>query len=516
MLVNYKKFCFFLVFMFVSLQAPFEEVGKKRFFRLEHWRFSKKAKCLIVFAIIAVMLISVFAFLPKESTSKASVIPQSTSPTGSPTASPTATPSPTKASNPWTDWIQPAGQAIAPPTPKSPGVIETAQIINSTVWRKVAANAWNYFQPGVGVDANTGLPYAGTGGFPYFTDWDLGAYIQAVIDAQEIGLIGTDGNWGSYARLDKVLTFLETRELNSTTGYPYWFYQSADGKDDHSMSDTSTALVDIVDTGRLFVALNNLKAYSQASNFNWTSRINNIVYNNNVVDTNTNTIVNITTNGNGNRSNYAALVPDIKSETGSVSIYSYYYDSGYASFWPQLANVPNSILTAIVNSPNITSPYGNASLPLAGITGDPLLCSVFELNNNSSALLALSKQIYLAHEAYYNATGKYVAFSEGNSPSGFVWEWVVMPDGTLWTAGGSGGSISSDPVYYTKIAFGFLALYNTTFARNMVISLEQQLPDPTNGYSDGADNSGDVVSDLGSNTNSLILDAALYYIQNNP
>ena len=47
----------------------------------------------------------------------------------------------------------------------SPGLIESAQTINSTVWMEVAANAWAYFQPGVGVDDNTGLPYAGGTGF---------------------------------------------------------------------------------------------------------------------------------------------------------------------------------------------------------------------------------------------------------------------------------------------------------------------------------------------------------------
>ena len=54
------------------------------------------------------------------------------------------------------------------------------------------------------------------------------------------------------------------------------------------------------------------------------------------------------------------------------------------------------------------------------------------------------------------------------------------------------------------------------FARNTVIYLEQRLPDPSGGYAEGADNSGNVVSMVGSNTNGLILDAALYYIQNNP
>ena len=59
--------------------------------------------------------------------------------------------------------------------------------MNSSVWRQVAANAWNYFQPGIGVDANTGLPNSGYG-VPYFTDWDLGVYIQAVMDANTTGV----------------------------------------------------------------------------------------------------------------------------------------------------------------------------------------------------------------------------------------------------------------------------------------------------------------------------------------
>ena len=68
------------------------------------------------------------------------------------------------------------------------------------------------------------------------------------------------------------------------------------------------ATIDIVDTGRLFVALNNLKVY----NPDWAQRINNIVYNQ-------------VANQVGNRTNYAALIPQIKS-SGFVlnDIYAYY------------------------------------------------------------------------------------------------------------------------------------------------------------------------------------------------
>ena len=154
---------------------------------------------------------------------------------------------------------------------------------------------------------------------------------------------------------------------------------------------------------------------------------------------------------------------------------------------------------------------------------DPLLCSVFELNNSNSPLVSsLAYQVYLAHEAYYNATQKFVAFGEGDDYSGgFIVEWVVLVNGTTcntWniTQSGSNAYLNINPIIYTKIAYSFLSLYQTTFARSMVIYLEQTIPDSTNGYSYGASNNGTLVSQVGSNTNGLILDAALYYIQNNP
>ena len=67
-----------------------------------------------------------------------------------------------------------------------------------------------------------------------------------------------------------------------------------------------------------------------------------------------------------------------------------------------------------------------------------------------------------------------------------------------------------------KWHFSFLAIHNQTFARNMVIALEKALPTPTNGYYDGMDIGGTLdAGNPGSDTNSLILDAALYYLQNN-
>jgi hypothetical protein len=499
--VNYKKIRSLLNLKLASLQAPTESEPKKSFLNHNRWRISKKAKGLIVFAIITVMLISIFSFLPKETPPQA--LPQSTdTPNPTPSLTPQST-NPTNAPNPISGLSQifsnVAGgvvQAFSPP--KEPGLIESAKTINSTVWRQVAANAWAYFQPGIGVDPNSGLPYAGSTSCPRFTDWDLGVYIQAVIDAQKINVTGTDGPWGSYARLDKVLTFLENRDLNTTTGYPFWFYDAATGKVYAELPD-----VDVTDAGRLFIALSNLKVY----NSSWAERIDNLVY-----------------NRFGNRSDYAALVPSIKNESYiATSIYAYYVASGFAGFWPNdLSDAPSMILNNMFSSENVTT-YG-ISLPKAAISCDPLLCSVFELNNNDARLLAFARQVYLAHEAKYNATGVFVAFSEGSSVStGFIYEWVVRPDGSTWniTNGAQTWYFDTNPIIYNKVAFSFLALYNTTFARNMVVYLEQSLPYPTSGYSDGADynidgNNRNLVSGVGSNTNGLILEAAVYAIQNNP
>src|SRR3990172_6498502 len=68
-------------------------------------------------------------------------------------------------------------------------------------WLDLADTAWNYFQPGKGVDATTGLHQASLD-WPYFTDWDLGLYIQTIIDAAKVGILSSEGAWGANARLE--------------------------------------------------------------------------------------------------------------------------------------------------------------------------------------------------------------------------------------------------------------------------------------------------------------------------
>ena len=227
LVVNFNKSCPHPLVRLISLEKSLKNTPKKGSFWLNHLRFSKKAKCLIVIAIIAVLSISSFVFLTKQGARISNVVPPSgnnstVTPNPTATSHPKATPAPGIAISKGSSGVT----QIMDPT--KPGIIGSAQTINSTVWLKVAEAAWAYYQPGFGVDSYTGLPYADIG-FTGFTDWDLGGYIQACIDAQKLGLIGNNSAWDFSARINKVLTFLEERTLNAY-GYPYEFYNSTTGK----------------------------------------------------------------------------------------------------------------------------------------------------------------------------------------------------------------------------------------------------------------------------------------------
>jgi hypothetical protein len=458
------------------------------------WHFSKMEKIIIGITISAILLVSAFGFIMNaEKPAPTEVVPVVNDPTASPSPSPdtiqATSPSPSTTRKPTQIPSTGAVPTIDAQINKPPGLIESSQHLNSTVWKAIAQNAWAYYQVGRGVDSTTGLPAAGYG-WNYFTDWDLGVYIQAVMDAEQLGLITKTGEWGANARLEKVIRFLETRELNSTTKVPYWFY-SSDGTGYLTQNS-----IDVIDTGTLFVALYNLKLYEPT----FASRINNFVYN----------IYN-------NRTDYPGLVKSIQNAGSSSSIYTYYCARGFEYFWPsELKGIPEKILDNMYSRTVIT--YGNVSLPGgAALTCEPLLYSLFYLDTNQR-IKNLVNSTYFAHEAYYQATEKFVAFSEGDSQYGFIWEWVVSPDGETWKISNGQTYIEINPIIYTKVSLSFLAIYNSTFAKNMSIYLEKVSPEPKNGYYQGADFNTDpslatVLDKIGGNTNALILAAAKYALQ---
>jgi hypothetical protein len=364
-------------------------------------------------------------------------------------------------------------------------VIKTPGVDGAAYWMSLATNAWQYFQVGNSVNSATGLHASGQD-YPYFTDWDLGVYIQAIIDAEKLGIISNNGTYGADWRFNKILTFLETRPLTSD-GQPYDRYCTANGQNQDDSAQVAT------DAGNLLVALNNLKDYRP----DLASLIDYIVY---------------------NRTNYGPECEAVSAIAGSVNIYDYYVVCGFADFWPSpFSSEANTILNNIVNASTVET-YG-VVLPEAKITSEPLLLSIFNFQQPDARLLNLSRQVYLAEEARYNATGKYTAFSEGNivgvNGVTYVWEWVVLPDGSTWVIEKDQTSvISVTPVVYLKVAVGLDAIYNTNYTQSMVDAIEP-VSLTNSGYRDGVNENGQVVSTVIDKTNGLILAAALYAINNN-
>ena len=330
---------------------------------------------------------------------------------------------------------------------------------SNAYWLRLAGNAWRFFQPGVGVNAGTGLHSASVG-WPYFTGWDLGVYLCAVMDAQQLGLISSDGAWGSDFRVDKVLSFLETMPLTGDN-IPYLWYKSDTGLPAFDLSSDAT---NACDYGALLVALHRLAVLKP----DLAGRIGNIV--------------NVRLNTGRLASGVIASQP-----------YDYYVAHGFEYF-------------GYGNYAAISGALG----VLNNLEGLPKVLGMVNLGSDS-ALAKLTWNVYLAHEGRYNATGKFTAFGEGNtglsSPS-YVYEQVVTSNGSSWAI-----EPYVTPIVYFKVAASFLAYYNTSFARNMVSFLEPRLLTASSGYMDGVDESGRVVSTVIDKTNGMVLDAAWYAIQ---
>jgi Protein of unknown function (DUF3131) len=368
---------------------------------------------------------------------------------------------------------------LASPVYLQIGNNELKPVVGSrTYWKALAANAWEYFQPGKGVNTATGLHGAGLG-YPYFTEWDLGTYIQAIIDARELGILQKDGQWGFDYRVGKILNFLETRQLTSD-GLPYSWYDSTTGE---PYGDAPTFSID---EGKLYMALYNLKLLCPD------------------LAQDIDSVVKV-------RNNNTALLSDPKSWLTSTDFYCYYVASAFKAFkfegWDV---VPSSIINTIVSQPNVTA-YG-VELPSAHISVEPLLLTFFEVNPQDPKLTWLLSQVDLAQEARYNATGHYTAFSEGNTgldnPS-YVYEFVVDSDGSTFKV-----APATTPIAYFKVAVGFNAIFNTEYTTNMMESVEGKL-ESSNGFQDGVAEDGRVVGTIIDRTNGLIISAAKYAIENN-
>lgn len=368
--------------------------------------------------------------------------------------------------------------------------IADAQSNSSDFWLNLGRDAWSYFQPGVGVDSGTGLAHNNAGSNE-FTDWDLALYVQAILDAEKLGIVSSNGTWGANDRLNKVLTFLETRPLMND-GLPYATYYSTTGKNSANRDQVAT------DAGCLFVSLKNVETAKPELK----QRIDYIVYN--------------VTNYERGKVAIDNLLGDIQR---GPTMYDHYVAYGFACFWPERFSSKAVALLNYSLSRPVVDCYG-INLPSTEITMEPLLLELFNIAQPDQRIIELSKNAYLAQEARFNMTGKYTAFSEGGTDSGvFVYELIVSSDGRTWvlqTIDSSFGKtiISITPIVYLKAATGFLALYNTPYAQNMVEYLLKAVPN-NGGFGLGVDENGRVIAMVPDVGNGLIVSAARYAVSKN-
>jgi hypothetical protein len=348
-------------------------------------------------------------------------------------------------------------------------------------WIELAKIAWRYFEPGVGVNEKTGLHKASLY-WSGFTDWDLGGYLITILYAEKIGLINKEGEWGADKRIEKVLDFLERRELKEG-GIAYWEYDT-DGKPLYPTSKTNPS-----DSGRLLIALYMIKKYKPY----FSSRIDNIVY---------------------KKHNYSQIAMDSNAWKTTSDFYAYYVAHGFKFFgfddYVPVANALNE-LNSIRNREKVNV-YG-MKLPKADITMEPLLHIIFELEPNEE-IMQYTYNAYLAQELRYKNTNKYTAWSEGNAPKPgpyYVYEWIVLRDGRTWIITPK----QIIPITYIKAAIGLHALFNTNYTKNMVdyIISKFEVEGLDKGFYEGVNTAGEVILERIDKTNTLIIEAAYYAIK---
>lgn len=360
-------------------------------------------------------------------------------------------------------------------------------------WVSWASIAWRFFQPGVAVDVDTGLCGAGLiHGWHYFTEWDFGTYIMAVLDAEKIGLLPRDGLWGSTDRLNRVMAFLRNREI-APNGVPYHWYDARTAAPARALSNGTTGVSDL---GNLLIALHAVKVQRPE----YAADVDYVVY---------------------TKMNLTGLASDPSAwSSNTAGVYRWYAAYGFKFFgFDVYAPVRDSLglLGELLNGPQVVT-Y-NVSLPVTEFTSEPLLLGALHLPYNAD-LMELAYRAYLAQENRFRATGRFTAFSEGNTNSNpdYVYEWIVTPGGETWTVLPGGGT----PVVFLKVGFGFYALFRSQYALDVINHVFSAFSNYTSesgtifrsGYYDGVDEAGRLVNSLVDKTNGMILASARYALVN--
>jgi hypothetical protein len=371
----------------------------------------------------------------------------------------------------------------------------------STSWVEWAKIGWSYFQ--VCWNSATGLSFDACG-WHHFTDWGIASYILAIVSAHELGLLTDTETYSFEYRVDKVLTFLNSRELTGSPGQqvPYGVYDSDTGLPMQGGWGTNTA-----DYGRLLVALYVLKAHLNGlggeQNLQRTGLVDSAV-------------------GRVDHSYYGF---------GTDLLYAYYASLGFSvwAFDPSKTSVvQNGFQELIQNGPFVSpsSMYGVKAIPDdTRIDGEPFIDAILELGDvpevnglaSWSDFVGLARLVYDAQEKRSEVTGKPEFWTGGglDFDPGFVSEWIVWDTGATWVALDNNGNPTTDPrlpVAYAKLMFAYNALYGTAYTENMLNTYASRLQ-TTNGFEEGIYANGATNTNVHAQTNQIILTAARYVIQ---
>ncbi|MEM3871157.1 MAG: DUF3131 domain-containing protein [Nitrososphaeria archaeon] len=347
---------------------------------------------------------------------------------------------------------------------------------NYSNWLYYASIAWKYFQPGVGVNPTTGLNYA-KDSYHYITDWDLGTYLMAVLDAERIGLISAEGEWGADYRINKIINFLKTRKLTDV-GVPYWWYNSENGQPVTSQGATNPS-----DSGRLLISLYILKQLKPK----FAEDVNEIV----------------------SRTNYIRLAQQCHTN----GFYAYYIAHGFSLFGLNTPNVEQA-LNFIERIPSMQQvQVYSESLPATEITMEPILLSIFELELPQN-FHEWAYKVYKVQEERYLAKNKLTAFTEGahdGQPS-YVYEWIVLSKDKIWyICSPQGETANIPPIVYAKAALGMHAVWNTDYTQKLVNYVVRSASN--RGFYEGVNEDGRIIIALTDKTNAMIISAARYAIE---
>lgn len=356
-----------------------------------------------------------------------------------------------------------------------------------TGWQRYAEIAWRYYSPGVGVNPETGISRAKVD-WDALTDWNAGSYIIATVEAHRLGLIGNDSAWGFRDRMNLILKYLLNRQVGVNSGvgnWPYWAYYW-DGRPYYNPVYLYT---DVSDSGRLLYALDILRKHDPS----FAGQVQQVFQR-------CRTAYDLMSNQIDQRPSYYGVL-----EAFGFNAFGYkksYIAAVFENWRGTFADVEGQILPETIT------------------TAEPTLHGVLELGL-AGKFFEYSRRVYEAQRSRWIRTGRLSGWSEGCHPvHEYVYQWILTDSGRTWLICKHDGTrLDIEPLMFTKVAFGYLAIFGTNAFTTSLLSAAIMLSDNRYGFGEAAYENGESAISLwgwniqgfySDSTNQIVLSAARY------